>query len=43
MSNAQGMVVTLEGKLIRQPGYSEDMLEYINSGKRLEVLNKHIK
>lgn len=43
LSNAQGMSVTLDGVWCRLPGYPEDMLEYVNSGKTREVLDKHLK
>lgn len=42
LSNSQGMSATLEGKMLRLPGYPEDMLEYTNSGKYNEVLDKHL-
>lgn len=42
LSTAQGMSVTLEGVWRRLPGYREDMLEYANSGKAAQVLEKHL-
>jgi hypothetical protein len=42
LSTDEGMSVTLEGTWRRLPGYPEDMLEYANSGKQREILDKHL-
>ncbi len=42
LSDSQGMSVTIEGVWRRLPGYSDDLLEYANSGKQNEVLNRHM-
>lgn len=42
LSDSQGMSVTLEGVWRRLPGYSGDLLEYANSGKHNEMLNRQM-
>ncbi len=43
LTNAQGLAVTLQGTWKRLPGYPEDVLEYANSGKASDILDKHLK
>lgn len=42
LSTAEGMLGSFEGVLKRLPGYSEDMKAYTSSGKRDEMLEKHL-
>lgn len=42
LSSSDGVSTTIEGVWRRLPGYSDDLLEYANSGKYNEVLNRHM-
>lgn len=41
LTSADGINMTLEGKWYRLPGYPDDIMEYINSAKHQEFLDKH--
>lgn len=43
LRNAEGMSVTLDGVWRRLPGYAEDIMEYVSSGKHNEFLSQHLK
>ncbi len=40
--NAEGMNAVIEGVWKRLPGYPDDVLDYANSGKQNEMLNRHM-
>lgn len=42
LSGAGGMNTTIEGVWRRLPGYRDDMLEYANTGKSAEMLERHL-
>ena len=42
MTTGDGASVTLDGVWRRLPGYPEDVLDYANSGKQGEIIEKHL-